>query len=67
MVSTSQIVYKILKTLYEIFYDKMISNKKIVNYKVLLHFQTYNFISMKKLSTIKSYNFSRSTKFILVV
>jgi hypothetical protein len=43
MVSTSQIVYKILKTLYEIFYDKMISNKKIVNYKVLLHFKNYNF------------------------
>jgi hypothetical protein len=47
IVSTSEAVYKIwisnLKTSYEFFYDKMISNKKIVNYKVSLHFKAYNF------------------------
>jgi hypothetical protein len=32
-----------LKTAHEFFYDKMISNQKIVNYKVSLHFKTYNF------------------------
>jgi hypothetical protein len=32
-----------LKTSHEIFNDKMISNQKIVNYKVSLHFKTYNF------------------------
>jgi hypothetical protein len=45
--STSEAVYKIwisnLKTSHEFFNDKMISNKKIANYKVLLHFKTYNF------------------------
>jgi hypothetical protein len=45
--SLSEDVYKIwisnLKTSNEFFYDKMISNKKIVNYKVSLHFMTYNF------------------------
>jgi hypothetical protein len=48
IVSTSEAVYKIwisnLKTLHEFFNDKMISNQKIVNYKVSLHFKTYNFI-----------------------
>jgi hypothetical protein len=47
IVSTSETVYKIwiliFKTSHEIFNDKMISNKKIVNYKVSLHFKTYNF------------------------
>jgi hypothetical protein len=47
IVSTSETVYKIwilnLKTSHEFFNDKMISNQKIVNYKVLLHFKTYNF------------------------
>jgi hypothetical protein len=47
IVSTSEIVYKIwilnLKTSHEIFNDKMISNQKIANYKVSLHFKTYIF------------------------
>jgi hypothetical protein len=47
IVSTSKAVYKIwisnLKTLHEFFNDKMISNQIFVNYKVLLHFKTYNF------------------------
>ena len=47
IVSTSETVYKIwilnLKTSHEFFNDKMISNQKIVNYKVWLHFKTYNF------------------------
>jgi hypothetical protein len=47
IVFTSETVYKIwilnLKTSHEFFNDKMISNKKIVNYKVSLHFKTYNF------------------------
>jgi hypothetical protein len=45
--STSEVVYKIwisnLKTSREFFNDKMILNQKIVNYKVSLHFKTYNF------------------------
>jgi hypothetical protein len=47
IVSTSEAVYKIwilnLKTSSEFFNDKMISNQKIVNDKVSLHFKTYNF------------------------
>jgi hypothetical protein len=47
IVSTSESVYKIwilnLKTSHEFFNDKMISNQKVVNYKVSLHFKTYNF------------------------
>jgi hypothetical protein len=47
IVSTSETIYKIwisnLKTSHEFFNDKMISYQKIVNYKVLLHFKTYNF------------------------
>jgi hypothetical protein len=47
IVSTFEAVYKIwilnLKTSHEFFNDKMISNKKVVNYKVSLHFKTYNF------------------------
>jgi hypothetical protein len=47
IVYTSETVYKIwilnLKTSHEFFNDKMISNQKIVNYKVSLHFKTYNF------------------------
>ena len=47
IVSTSDAVYKIwilnLKTSHEFFNDKMISNKKVDNYKVSLHFKTYNF------------------------
>jgi hypothetical protein len=47
IVSTSEAVYKIyisnLKTSHEFFNDKMISNQKIVNYKVSLHFKAYNF------------------------
>ena len=47
IVSTSETVYKIwilkLKISHEIFNDKIISNQKIVNYKVSLHFKTYNF------------------------
>jgi hypothetical protein len=47
IVSTFETVYKIwilnLKTSHEFFNDKMISNQKVVNYKVLLHFKTYNF------------------------
>jgi hypothetical protein len=47
IVSTSEIVYKIwilnLKNSHEFFNDKMISNEKVVNYKVSLHFKTYNF------------------------
>jgi hypothetical protein len=42
IVSSSDAVYKIwisnLKTSHEFFYDKMISNQNIVNYKVSLHF-----------------------------
>lgn len=45
IVSTSKVVYKIwisnLKTSQEFIYDKMISNQ-IVNYKISLHFKTYN-------------------------
>jgi hypothetical protein len=48
IVSTSEAVYKIwisnLKTSHKIFNDKMISNKKIVNYKVSLHFKPTTFI-----------------------
>jgi hypothetical protein len=47
IVSTSDAVYKIwisnMKTSHKFFNDKLISNKKIVNYKVSLHFKTYNF------------------------
>jgi hypothetical protein len=47
IVYQSETVYKIwisnLKTSNEFFYDKMISNQKIVTYKVSLHFKTYNF------------------------
>jgi hypothetical protein len=47
IVSTSEAVYKIwisnLKTSHEFFNDMMISNQKIVNYKVSLDFKTYNF------------------------
>jgi hypothetical protein len=47
IVSTSKAVYKIfitnLKTSHKFFNDKMISNQNIVNYKVSLHFKTYNF------------------------
>jgi hypothetical protein len=47
IVFTYEAVYKIwisnLKTSYEFFNNKIISNQKIVNYKVLLHFKTYNF------------------------
>jgi hypothetical protein len=47
IVSTSESVYKNwisnLKTSHEFFYDKMISNQKNINYKVSLHFKTYNF------------------------
>jgi hypothetical protein len=47
IVSKSETVYKIeilnLKTSHRFFNDKMISNQKIVNYKVSLHFKTYNF------------------------
>jgi hypothetical protein len=47
IVSTSEAANKIwildLKTSHDFFNDKMISNKKIVNYKVSLHFKTYNF------------------------
>jgi hypothetical protein len=32
-----------LKTSHEFFNHKMISNQKVVNYKVSLHFKTYNF------------------------
>jgi hypothetical protein len=47
IVSTYEAVYKIwilnLKTSHEFFNDKMISNQKVVNYKVSLYFKTYNF------------------------
>jgi multisubunit Na+/H+ antiporter MnhE subunit len=47
IVSTFEAVYKIwisnLKTSRELLNDKMISNQKIVNYKVSLHFKTYKF------------------------
>jgi hypothetical protein len=47
IVSTSEAVYKFwisnLKTSHDFFNDKMILNQKIVNYKVSLHFKTYNF------------------------
>jgi hypothetical protein len=47
IVSISEAVYKIwisnLKTSHDFFYDKMISNKNIIDYKVLLHFKTNNF------------------------
>jgi hypothetical protein len=47
IVSTFEAIYKILisnlKTSHEFFNDKMISNQKIVNYKVSLHFKIYNF------------------------
>jgi hypothetical protein len=47
IVSTSETVYKIwilnLKTSHEFFNDKMILNQKVINYKVSLHFKTYNF------------------------
>jgi hypothetical protein len=47
IISTSEAVYKKLisnlKTSHKLFYDKMISNQKTVNYIVSLHFNTYNF------------------------
>jgi hypothetical protein len=47
IVSTSETIYKIwilnLKTSHGFFNDKMISNQKVVDYKVSLHFKTYNF------------------------
>jgi hypothetical protein len=47
IVSTFETVYKIwilnLETSHEFFNDKMISNQKVVNYKVSLYFNTYNF------------------------
>ena len=47
IVSKSEAVYKILisnlKTSHEFFNNKMISNQKIINYKVSLYFKTYNF------------------------
>jgi hypothetical protein len=47
IVSTSESVYKIwifnLKNSHGFLNDKMISNQKVDNYKVSLHFNTYNF------------------------
>jgi hypothetical protein len=47
IIYTYEAVYKIwilnFKTSHEFFNDKMILNKKLVNYKVSLHFKTYKF------------------------